>query len=93
MNQMKAFPELDEAEGVQILYNSYERGNYEREIEIHDDEEFDPSQLVVSITEAAESWTIVSGVEYDGKDIYCEGDTIEKGIDRYVYYKGELHSF
>jgi hypothetical protein len=89
----RIFPELDGTEGVWIVYNSYERGNYEGEFEIPDDEQFDPSKLVVGITEVAESWTIVSGIEYDGEDICCEGDTTGKGIDWYVYYKGDLHSF
>jgi hypothetical protein len=85
--------EMDNTEGVWIFYNSYERGSYIGELELPDDEEFDSSKLVVTLNEVAECWTIVSGIEYDGEDIYCDGDTIGKGIDWYVYYKGELKDF
>jgi hypothetical protein len=80
-------------EGVWILYNSYERGGYVGQFELPDDQEFDPSKLFIHLTEVAESWTVVSGMEYNGEDIYCDGDTIGKGIDWYVYYKDELYSF
>lgn len=89
----RIFHDLNESEGVWIVYNSYERGGYEGEFEIPDDQEFDPSKLVVNLNEVADCWTIVSGIEYDGEDVYCEGDTMGKGIDWYVYYKGNLHSF
>jgi hypothetical protein len=85
--------ELDEPDGVWIVYNSYERGSYVGEFELPDDVQFDPSKLVVNLSEVAESWTVVTGFEYDGEDIYCDGDTMGKGIDWYVYYKGQLHSF
>lgn len=85
--------ELPMNESVQIVYNSYERGSYIGEFEITDEEEFDPKKLVVNITEVADSWNIVSGIEYDGEDVYCDGDTIGKGIDWYVYYQGELYKF
>jgi hypothetical protein len=86
-------PEMENKDGVWILYNSYERGGYIGEFEIPDGEEFDPSKLIVHLTEVAESWTVVSGIEYNGEDIYCEGDTIGKGIDWYVYHNGNLKSF
>jgi hypothetical protein len=85
--------EMEDTDGVWILYNSYERGGYIGEFELPDDEQFDPSKLVVNLTEVAESWTVVSGMEYNGEDIYCDGDTIGKGIDWYVYYKGNVYSF
>jgi hypothetical protein len=78
---------------VWIVYNSYERGGYEGQFELPDDQEFDPSKLKIHVTEVAECWTIVSSIEYNGEDVYCEGDTTGKGIDWYVYYKGNLHSF
>lgn len=80
-------------DGVWVLYNSYERGGYSGELELPDGEEFDPSKLIVSLTEIAENWTIVSGIEYDNEEIYCEGDTIGKGIDWYIYYNDNLSSF
>ncbi len=89
----RIFYEMNEPEGVWILYNSYERGSYIGEFELPDDVEFDPKKLVVNVTEVADSWTIVTGIEYDGEDIYCDGDTIGKGIDWYVYYRGQLESF
>jgi hypothetical protein len=85
--------ELCGKEGVWILYNSYERGGYIGEFELPDDVEFDPSKLVVNIEEVAETWTIVTGIEYAGEDIYCDGDTTGKGIDWHVYYKDNLYSF
>lgn len=85
--------EMEGKDGVWILYNSYERGGYVGEFDLPDDEEFDPSKLIVHLTEVAESWTVVSGIEYNGEDIYCDGDTIGKGIDWYIYYKDCLHSF
>lgn len=85
--------ELINTEGVWLLYNSYERGGYIGQFELPDDEEFDPTKLVVYLTEVAETWTIVSGIEYNGNDIYCDGDTMGKGIDWHVYYNNELHSF
>ncbi len=87
------FSEMEGKDGVWIVYNSYERGGYIGEFELPDDEEFDPSKLVVHLTEVAESWTVVSNIEYNGDDIYCDGDTIGKGIDWYVYHKDELYSF
>ena len=89
----RIFYEMNDSEGVWILYNSYERGSYIGEFELPDDVEFDPKKLIVTINEVAECWTIVTGIEYDGEDIYCDGDTIGKGIDWHVYYKGELESF
>lgn len=89
----RIFYEMNESEGVWILYNSYERGSYIGEFELPDGVEFDPKKLVVNVTEVADSWTIVTGIEYDGEDVYCDGDTIGKGIDWYVYYKGQLESF
>ena len=80
-------------DSVWMVYNSYERGNYIGEFEIPDDQEFDPSKLVVTLNEVAECWTVVTGIEYDGKDVYCDGDTIGKGIDWHIYYRGDLHSF
>lgn len=85
--------EMEGKDGVWIVYNSYERGGYIGEFELPDDEEFDPSKLVVYLTEVAESWTVVSGIEYNGEDVYCDGDTIGKGIDWYVYYNDNLYSF
>jgi hypothetical protein len=85
--------EMMSKEGVWIAYNSYERGGYIGELELPDDEEFDPSKLVVYLTEVAESWTVVSGIEYNGTDVYCDGDTIGKGIDWYVYHNDNLYSF
>ena len=85
--------ELEDSDGVWIVYNSYERGSYIGEFELPDGEEFDPSKLIVHLTEVAESWTIVSNIEYNGEDIYCDGDTIGKGIDWYVYHKGNLYNF
>ena len=86
-------PEMENSDGVWIVYNSYERGGYEGQFELPDDQEFDPSKLKIHITEVAECWTVVSSIEYNGEDVYCEGDTTGKGIDWYVYYKGNLHSF
>jgi hypothetical protein len=80
-------------EGVWILYNSYERGSYQGEFELPDDVEFDPSKLIIRVTEVSDGWNVVSGVEYDNEDVYCEGDTIGKGIDWYVCHKGEALSF
>lgn len=85
--------EFSPSTGVWILYNSYERGGYVGEFELPDDEEFDPTQLVVNISEVAENWSIVNGATYKGEDIYFDGDTIGKGIDWYVYYNYELESF
>ncbi len=85
--------EMDGADGVWIFYNSYERGSYTGQFELPDDVEFDSSKLVVRLTEVAETWTIVSSIEYDGEDIYCDGDTMGKGIDWHVYHKGELYNF
>ena len=85
--------ELENSDGVWIVYNSYERGGYVGDFELPDGEEFDPSKLIVHLTEVAECWTIVSGIEYNGEDIYCDGDTIGKGIDWHVYYKGGLYGF
>lgn len=89
----RLYCELDYPDGVWILYNSYERGGYTGEFEIPDDKEFDPKKLIVTISEVADNWNIVTGVEYDGECIDCEGDTTGKGIDWYVYYKGNLLSF
>jgi hypothetical protein len=89
----RIFYEMNEPDGVWMVYNSYERGGYEGEFEIPDGEEFDPTKLVVNLTEVADCWTIVSGIEYNGEDIYCDGDTMGKGIDWYIYHRGELHSF
>jgi hypothetical protein len=86
-------PEMEGKDGVWIVYNSYERGGYIGEFEIPDDQEFDPSKLIVHLTEVAECWTVVSSIEYDGEDVYCDGDTIGKGIDWYVYHNDNLYSF
>ena len=85
--------EFSPSSGVWILYNSYERGGYVGEFELPEDEEFDPKQLVITINEVAESWSIVSGATYKGEDIYFDGDTIGKGIDWYVYYNYDLECF
>lgn len=85
--------ELEAPSGVWMLYNSYERGSYVGEFEIPDDQEFDPSKLVVHLTEVADCWTVVSGIEYAGEDIYCDGDTIGKGIDWHIYHREILHDF
>jgi len=85
--------ELPLDESVQIVYNSYERGSYIGEFEISDDKEFDPSKLVVNISEVADSWNIVTGIEYDGEYVYCDSDTMGKGIDWHVYHKGNLYNF
>ncbi len=85
--------EMDGPDGVWIFYNSYERGGYVGHFELPDDVEFDPSKLVVRLTEVAETWTIVNAIEYDGEDVYCDGDTMGKGIDWHVYHKGEFYNF
>lgn len=89
----RIFYEMNEPEGVWMVYNSYERGGYIGEFEIPDGEEFDPSKLIVTVNEVADCWNIVTGIEYDGEDIYCDGDTMGKGIDWYIYHNGELNSF
>ena len=85
--------QMEAPDGVWMLYNSYERGNYIGELELPDDEEFDPSKLVVNLTEVADAWTVVNSIEYNGEDIYCDGDTIGKGIDWYIYHNDNLQSF
>ena len=64
-----------------IVYNSYERGSYIGEFELPDGEEFDPSKLIVHLTEVAESWTIVSNIEYNGEDILFNISDIHFEVD------------
>jgi hypothetical protein len=85
--------ELACPDGVWILYNSIEKGNYTGTFELPDDEEFDPNKLVISIRQIAEDFSIVTGAQYDGEDIEMSGDTDGKGIDWYVCYRDQLVSF
>jgi hypothetical protein len=62
-------------------------------LELPDNEEFDPEQLVVDVTDITGEFYIVTGASYNGIDIYMEGDSTGKGIDWYVYYKGEIYNF
>jgi len=85
--------ELDYPTGVWILYNSYEKGAYQGTFELSDDEEFDPTKLVIEVRTIADNFNIVIGATYNGEDIEMSGDSDGKGIDWYVYYKDQLISF
>jgi hypothetical protein len=82
-----------ESDDVWILYNSYEKGGYQGTLELPDNEEFDPEKLVVDVTDITGEFYIVTGASYNGIDIYMEGDSTGKGIDWYVYHKGEIYNF
>lgn len=85
--------ELDYVDGVWMLYHSIEKGGYEGNFELPDDEEFDPTKLVVEVRQIADRFSIVTGATYNGEDIEMTGDTDGKGIDWYIYYHGELIPF
>ena len=85
--------ELDYPTGVWILYNSYEKGAYQGTFELPDDEEFDPTKLVIEVRTIADNFNIVTGATYNGEEIEMSGDSDGKGIDWYVYYKDQLISF
>jgi hypothetical protein len=80
--------------GVWILYNSYEKGGYQGTFELPDDEEFDPTKLVIEVRQIAEeSFNIVTGATYNGEDIEMSGDSDGKGIDWFVCYRDQVIRF
>ena len=85
--------ELDEPDGVWMLYHSIEKGGYEGSFELPDGEEFDPKKLVIKVRQIADRFSIVTGASYNGEDIEMTGDSDGKGIDWYIYYNGELFPF
>ena len=85
--------ELNNPDGVWMLYHSIEKGGYEGTFELPDDEEFDPKKLVIEVRDIADNFNIVTGARYNGEDIEMTGDTDGKGIDWYIYHNGELSSF
>ena len=85
--------ELNNPDGVWMLYHSIEKGGYEGTFELSDDEEFDPKKLVIEVRDIADNFNIVTGARYNGEDIEMTGDTDGKGIDWYIYHNGELSSF
>lgn len=85
--------ELNFPSDVWILYNSYEKGGYGGTFELDDEEEFDPTKLVLHVTQINESFEIVTGAHYGDIDIEMSGDSDGKGIDWYVCYRDQRVCF
>lgn len=67
-----------------------EKGGYSGEFELPADVEFDPNLLTFSTVSIADGWTIVHGVQYNGEDVYMEGDSYGKGSDYYTFEGDEV---
>ncbi len=85
--------ELEYPTGVWIVYHSIEKGGYRGTFELPDDEEFDPSKLVIQVRQICDYFNIVTGATYDGEEIELTGDSDGKGIDWYVCHKDQVIQF
>ena len=88
-----AEPRVEDEEDVYIFYNSYEKGNFAGTFDLPDGEMFDPQKLVVEVTSVINEFEIVTDVIYKGESLGMGGDTTGKGVDWYVYYKGNAETF
>jgi hypothetical protein len=88
-----AEPRIENEDDVYIFYNSNEKGNFLGTFELPDGEVFDSKKLIVETTLVIDEFEIVTDVIYAGQALCMSGDTVGKGVDWYVYYKGNATSF
>ena len=77
-------------EGKHVIGVHFEKGSYRGELVLPASEEFDPDKVTFGTVCMADSWTIVSTVQYNGEDVYMEGDSTGKSYDIYTFENDEV---
>ena len=75
--------------GKHAIGVSVEKGGYTGEFELPSDVEFNPELITFGTVSVADAWTIVNTVQYDGEDIYMEGDSTGRSYDVYTFEDDE----
>ena len=77
-------------EGKHLFGVHVEKGSFTGDFELPADVEFDPDLLTFGTVSVADGFTIVNTVQYNGEEVYMEGDSTGKSYDLYTFEDDEV---